>query len=303
MNNASEFEVTNSVTGYLNRTTFEQFTVKEQQVIQFGSTNNKNGIADIVLLDGNGHFIAIAECKSADIGITEEGKNQLKSYLSATDTRFGILAASANPKEWKFFENLRSNRIRDDITQSYFEKHVTDEPDLPRIQPILTKWIRRTIGLGSAFLVSLTLSVILLILLLAKADTTYQVLRVINGDTIEIRYKGTPTSVQLIGVDAPETETKSSPAERYGTEASDFIQDLLSDESVYLRFGETKRDKYGRLLAYLYRASDGIFVNTEVIREGYGRVETRFPFKHMERFQSYETRAQTDHKGIWRNTR
>ena len=174
---------------------------------------------------------------------------------------------------------------------------------MPRIQPILSKWKRRTIGLGSALLVSLTLSVILLILLLGKRDISYEVLRIINGDTVEIKYKGTTTSVQLIGVDAPETATQSKPAERFGRESSEFIQDFLLDESVYLRFDQTRRDKHGRLLAYIYRASDHIFVNLEVIREGYGRVETRFPFMHMERFQDYESDAQTAGRGLWGNSR
>ena len=125
MNKASEQKVTNNVTGYLNKPIFETFTVEEERIIQFGSAGNTNGIADIVLLDANEHFVTIVECKSEEIGITQKGKDQLKSYLSATDTRFGILAASTNPRDWKFYENLRSNQFSD-ITQSYFEQHVSD---------------------------------------------------------------------------------------------------------------------------------------------------------------------------------
>ena len=60
-----------------------------------------------------------------------------------------------------------------------------------------------------------------------------------------------------------------------------------------------ERDRHGRLLAYLYRAPDGLFVNLEIVRQGYGRTETRFPFQHMELFQHYERQAQEAEKGLW----
>ena len=74
--------------------------------IQFGA---RNGIADVVLADGNGSFAAIAECKGA--GYVGHGIEQLKSYLSATDTRFGVFANRADPNQWKFYENRRGNCI------------------------------------------------------------------------------------------------------------------------------------------------------------------------------------------------
>ena len=65
--------------------------------IQFGS---QSGYADVVLADQNGSFAAIAECKGA--GYTGDGMEQLKSYLSATDTRFGVFANSKESSQWKF---------------------------------------------------------------------------------------------------------------------------------------------------------------------------------------------------------
>ena len=88
--------------------------------IQFGA---RNGIADVVLADGNGSFAAIAECKGA--GYVGHGIEQLKSYLSATDTRFGVFANRADPNQWKFYENRRANCIPE-IDRSEFEAGVVE---------------------------------------------------------------------------------------------------------------------------------------------------------------------------------
>lgn len=130
-------------------------------------------------------------------------------------------------------------------------------------------------------------------------DTTYKVLKVVDGDTVNIDYKGKNTSVRLIGVDTPETVHPSKPVEAYGKEASNFTRNLLIGESVYLRFDVEQTDRYGRLLAYLYRAPDGLFVNLEIVRQGYGHAYTRFPFKHMELFRHYGTKAREAKKGLY----
>ena len=133
-------------------------------------------------------------------------------------------------------------------------------------------------------------------------DTTFPVQKVIDGDTVEIQYEGKPTKVRLIGVDTPETVHPHKPVQVFGKEASAFIRNLLMGESVYLRFDREMRDKYGRLLAYLYRAPDGLFVNLEIVRQGYGQAYTRYPFKHMELFRHYEHRAREARKGLWDKT-
>ena len=80
--------------------------------------------ADIVLRDGKGNFIAIAECKSS--GGSDYGRSQLKSYLSASDTQFGLLAMSQNPDEWIFCERRGGNRFVE-IKQAVFEARVLGE--------------------------------------------------------------------------------------------------------------------------------------------------------------------------------
>ena len=136
------------------------------------------------------------------------------------------------------------------------------------------------------------------------ADTAYQVTRIIDGATVEIQYGGKLTSVWLIGVNTSETVHPEKPIETFGKEATTFIKNLLKGESVYLRFDSNRTtDKYGRLLAYLYRAPDGLFVNLEVVRQGYGKVYTTFPFKHQTLFQHYSEQAQQAGRGLWSATK
>ena len=315
MNNKklSEKKVVKAVKTYFNQDNFNNFTINTECGIQFGASKcRKHGIADVVLKDVAGHWLAIVECKSEKTGYTEQGRGQLRSYLSATDTRFGILASNGNPDNWVYCENFRSNVFMEKKDKSYFEKHVFDPPRANRsdqtvinqlkiiIDQLKRKLKRVTIGLISALIIIAVVSIGFLFLRPTQTDTNYQVIRIIDGDTVEILYEDQITSVQLVGVNAPETTANpNQPPEPYGEQATAFLQEFLLDKSIYLRFDISKRDKYNRLLGYVYRASDSIFVNLEIIREGYGRVDTRYPFKHEDTFTNYESRAKAAKKGLW----
>ena len=324
-----------------------EFTVETECEIQFGAgKGRKNGIADVVVKNSEGYWVAIVECKSERIGNSLEGEWQLKSYLSATDTRFGILAASRDPADWIYFENLRSNvfikRERPYFNARLNDPPSADRPDHDAINELKTennqletdndklkaennqlktennqlkadneqletdnnqlkrKIKLRTIVLSiSALVIAAGISTYFLILLPIHTNPHYQVIRIIDGDTVEIKYKGKLTSVQLFGVNAPEIVHPDKPPEPYGEEAAAYLQKILLEDSIYLRFDEHMRDQYERILGYVYRVSDGIFLNLEMIREGYARVDTRYPFKYEELFTDYESRARTDRKGLW----
>ena len=132
-----------------------------------------------------------------------------------------------------------------------------------------------------------------------SGDKTYRVLSVVDGDTIKIDYEGRSETVRLIGVDTPDTVHPNKPAEFFGKEASAFTKNLLIGESVYLRFGNEARGKYNRLLAYVFRGPDGLFVNLEIVRQGYGYAYVKYPFEHMDLFRHYESRARRAGKGLW----
>ena len=122
---ASEGEVEKSVIDYLSSlrqgVTRQRFSVKPQYTIQIGS---RQGCPDVVLIDDKGYLAAIVECKRS--GRTGTGVEQLKSYLCATDTQFGIFANSTKPESWIFYENLRRNRF-EKISLDRFEKEVFSE--------------------------------------------------------------------------------------------------------------------------------------------------------------------------------
>jgi micrococcal nuclease len=107
--------------------------------------------------------------------------------------------------------------------------------------------------------------------------------------------------VRLIGVDTPETVHPSKPVEAYGKEASRFTANHLKGESVYPEFDKEKVDKCGRTLAYVYRAPDGLFVNLEIVRQGYGHAYLKYPFdaKLMEAFEWHGKQAREAKRGLW----
>ena len=110
--------VVDAVHSYFDGFEIDEFLVEREHKIQFGS---RDGFVDVVLVDNKGSFAAIAECKGTNF--VGNGIEQLKSYLSATDTRFGIFANRTDPEHWEFYENRRRNRF-DQIDRSEFEAGV-----------------------------------------------------------------------------------------------------------------------------------------------------------------------------------
>jgi micrococcal nuclease len=89
---------------------------------------------------------------------------------------------------------------------------------------------------------------------IAPAEAVVRVVRVIDGDTIEVRLGGQDEDVRLIGVDTPETVKPDTPVQCYGERASHFTKRRLTGRRVRLVFGVERHDVYGRLLAYIYLA-------------------------------------------------
>ena len=96
----------------------------------------------------------------------------------------------------------------------------------------------------------------------------------VDGDTLRVRIPGPPQGIgavetlRLLGVDTPETVHPNQPVQRFGKEASEFTRTRLLGKPVYLAFDWDLRDRYGRLLAYLYTAEGQCF-NALLVREGY----------------------------------
>jgi micrococcal nuclease len=128
-----------------------------------------------------------------------------------------------------------------------------------------------------------------------------RVLRVVDGDTIVVSIGGLEESVRLLGIDTPESVDPRSPVECFGKEASAHTQGLLPPGTdVTLVRDVEARDRYSRLLAYVYRAGDGAFINLELVREGYADVLTFAPnVAHAGDFTAAATQARDEGLGLW----
>ena len=84
----------------------------------------------------------------------------------------------------------------------------------------------------------------------------------------------------------------------YGSEASAFLQTMLSEQSVRVDTDHQRRDKYQRSLAYLF-LTDGTFVNREIIRQGFGHAYLTYPFAYAEDFRAAEREAREAERGLW----
>ena len=99
-----------AVEQYFSQPKFRKFSTKKEDRIRFGS---RLGFADVVLINNKDRRAAIVECKQS--GIEGYGPAQLKSYLCATDTPFGIFANSTEPDDWEFYENLGRNQFEENL--------------------------------------------------------------------------------------------------------------------------------------------------------------------------------------------
>ena len=130
----------------------------------------------------------------------------------------------------------------------------------------------------------------------------YYVSKIVDGDTIKVIIDGEEQTVRLIGVDTPETVHPNKDVECYGVEASDFTKSLLTNQIVELEFDDSqgKTDRYGRLLAYVYRTDDHLFVNKELIKQGYAYEYTyNTPYKYQTEFQQDQEFASASKIGLW----
>jgi len=133
------------------------------------------------------------------------------------------------------------------------------------------------------------------------ASVTGRVVRVIDGDTIRVRLDDPVESrtVRYIGVDTPETVAPGEPVQCFGKAASDFNKRLVAGKPVRLVLGRERRDRYGRLLAYV-AVEGGPLVEDELLRRGYARTLTIPPNDdRAAHFRVLERRARAGNVGLW----
>ena len=134
----------------------------------------------------------------------------------------------------------------------------------------------------------------------SAAQLEGRVVKVVDGDTIHVLAKGRRVKVRYIGVDTPETHRPGTPVQCYGRAASAYNAGLVAGRRVQLRTDAAQRDRYGRLLAYVYRRPDGLFVNAELVRRGYAQILTIPPnVSHAPELLRLAREARAAGRGLW----
>jgi micrococcal nuclease len=133
----------------------------------------------------------------------------------------------------------------------------------------------------------------------APAGVEAELVRVIDGDTIRVRLDGREERVRYIGIDTPEVAHRDDErSEPFGEAATEANRQLLRDGPLRLVFDVERRDRYGRLLAYVH-AGDTL-VNAALLREGYAQLLTVPPnVRHADRFRALQAEARAARRGLW----
>ena len=130
------------------------------------------------------------------------------------------------------------------------------------------------------------------------AGEAARVLRVVDGDTILVELEGREERVRYIGVDAPESVAPDRPPGCFGREAREANRELVEGKTVRLERDVSERDRFGRLLRYVY--ADGASVNEELVRRGYATAVTFPPdVREAARFRALERQARESRRGLW----
>ena len=131
---------------------------------------------------------------------------------------------------------------------------------------------------------------------LPSTSALVPVVRVVDGDTLLLE---DGIRVRLLGVDTPETKRPDHPVEALGPEATAFTKNFIGSQPIRLEYDRERRDRFGRVLAYVYVGDQ--LLNEELIRVGFSKAETRFPFRQAmkQRFREAEKQARESRRGIW----
>jgi len=129
----------------------------------------------------------------------------------------------------------------------------------------------------------------------ADEPASARVERVVDGDTIVL---AGGERVRYIGVDTPESVKPGEPVECFAKAAARANARLVEGRTVTLRYDAERRDRYGRLLAYVYRGDT--FVNAELIRRGFATPLTIPPnVAHADELRGLARTARRDGRGLW----
>ncbi len=122
--------------------------------------------------------------------------------------------------------------------------------------------------------------------------------KVFDGDTFQIDIQGKREIVRLVGVDAPEIDEGREKVRLMGLLSKEFALYHLENKEIYILIDKQGRDKYGRLLVYLWLPNMKFF-NELILEEGFANVDTRFYNPYLKKFIEAERIARDGGKGLW----
>lgn len=130
---------------------------------------------------------------------------------------------------------------------------------------------------------------------------TATVVRVVDGDTVDLRVGARAETARLLGIDTPETVDPDAPVGCFGPEASARTKELLpAGTAVRLARDVEARDRYGRLLVYLTRVRDDLFVNRSLLADGFARPLSIAPNEaHRAELARAAAEARAAGRGLW----
>ncbi len=134
-----------------------------------------------------------------------------------------------------------------------------------------------------------------------ESENGYEVIKVVDGDTMDVNIDGKIERLRLIGIDTPETVDPRKEVQCFGKEASNKAKELLEGKFVTLEFDDTQseRDKYKRLLVYVF-FPDGTNFNKYMIEEGYAYEYTYdSSYKYQSEFKQAQIESRNKYKGLW----
>ena len=128
----------------------------------------------------------------------------------------------------------------------------------------------------------------------------WRVTKAVDGDTLDVTQGSQKERVRLIGVDTPETHDPRKPVQCFGLAAAAHTKQTLEGKTVRLEPDpqDSDRDKYGRLLRYVY-LPDGTLYNAALVHDGYAFAYVVFPYTKIDQFRALETDARTHNRGLW----
>ncbi len=132
----------------------------------------------------------------------------------------------------------------------------------------------------------------------------FKVIKIYDGDTITISDGTHEIRVRLIGIDTPEMNEKNPILRNLANQAKDYLSSLILNQFIYLQLDHLNEksmhlDKFGRLLAYVYRFSDNLFVNAQMMRMGFSQEYEKYSFEQLHYFRKLAAQAKAEKLGIW----